>query len=177
MYLQFPFAQPVRHRRMAMREFVARAETVLGARDDCLLEASDHGLTLLARNEEALAAPCQVLREVFTTGIDIEPIRVRLAPGTPPLEPIMHVRVEAPSRLLPPLRWTLRRRRVVLLEEDTDRARVILRGEGQAARLLGLGEELSTLGNSAIRLWVALSRYVPLGPEVDGAGDGNLPHV
>lgn len=175
MHLQFPLAQQVRHRRIALREFAARAAPILGARDDCRLDASDAALALLARNEEALALPRQILQQVFGADIEFEPVRVRLA-GTPPHEPIMHVRIDAPLPSLPKVRRALQQRRIVLLEQDIVRTRAILRGEGLAARLLGLGDELSTPGGASILLWVALSRYAPVVQE-GGAGDGNRTHV
>jgi hypothetical protein len=114
---------------------------------------------------------------VFGAAIEFEPIRICLVPGTPPYEPIMHAHIDAPRSLLLQVRSALQRRRVVLLKEDTVRARAILRGEGQTARLLGRGDELLALASGSILLWVAPSRYVPIAPERYGAGDGNRTHV
>lgn len=167
MNADFPLEQLVRHRRQPQQAaFAARAQSILPAQDDCLLVASERGLVLRGRNEEALAAPRAVLQDAFgAEPLDIAPIRVRLLPGTPPCEPIMHVRIDAPLSLRPQVLWALQRRRVALLEQDAVHARSILRGEGQAARLLGLGDELHRLGDASVQLQTALSRYVPLAPD------------
>ncbi len=177
MRLQFPFVQLVRHQRMAQHEFVARAAAILGARDDCLHEASDQGLTLLARSEEALRAARQVLLEVYGAELALDPVGVRRAPGAAAPEPIMHVRIDAPLASAAPLRAMFARRRIAPLEDDAVHGRAILRGEGPAAHMLGLGEELAALAGASAQLWVALARYAPAETDDVGAGDGNRTHV
>ena len=118
------------------------------------------GITLLARNEEALAAAALTLREVFGTSLELTPPQVRLT-GTPPHEPIMNVRANVPAARIEPVKRIFHRRGVAALEESTGGTRCLLRAEAPLAQLLGLGADLKgvTLGTSL--LWTELAHYAP----------------
>jgi hypothetical protein len=166
MYLDYPLAQVARQRAQPFQiAFAEKARSILGTPDDCVLEASHRGLTLLARNEEALVAPRQVLQEVFGTALVLEPIVVRLVPGTPPLEPIVHVRVNAPLRHAQHVRSILQRRSLTVLEEGASTTRCLVRAEGRLAKALGLAGELDRLSGGPALLWIALARYEPCAPD------------
>jgi hypothetical protein len=166
MHLDHPLAQRARHRTEPFQlAFAEKARSILGAPDDCVLHVSHHGLTLLARNEEALKAPRQVLQEVFGAVLALDPIEVRLVPGTPPLEPIAHVRVNAPLRHLERIRFALRGRSLTVVEQDASTTRCVVRAEGRLAKTLGLGDELAELPGGPVLLWTALARYAPCEPD------------
>jgi hypothetical protein len=166
MHLDHPLAQRARHRAEPFQlDFAEQARSILGAPDDCVLDVSHRGLTLLARNEEALKAPRQVLQEVFGTALALDPIEVRLVPGTPPLEPIAHVRVNAPLRQLERVRLALHRRGLAVVEQDASTTRCVVRAEGRLAKTLGLGDELKGLSGGPVLLWTALARYAPCEPD------------
>ncbi len=162
MHRDYPLQQHARHRMESLRRaFVHRAKSILHKADDCLLEESKNGISLLARNEEALAGPTSVLREVFRAALELSPLQVRLT-GTPPHEPIMHVRVNVPASRVEPVKRVLRRRSVTVREESQGGTRCLLQGEAPLTRILGLGVDLKhvTLGSSL--LWTALARYAPV---------------
>jgi hypothetical protein len=166
MHLDHPLEERARHRAEPFQlAFAARARAVLGTPDDCVLDASHRGLTLLARNEESLKAPRMVLQEIFGTALEFEPIEVRLVPGTPPLEPIAHVRVNAPLRQVERVRLALQRRGLVVVEQDASTTRCVVRAEGRLAKTLGLGDELAGLSGGPVLLWTALARYAPCEPD------------
>ena len=165
MHRDYPLQQHARHRAEAVQPaFVHRAKLILQKPDDCLLKESKHGLTLLARNEEALAGPTLVLREVFGAALELSPLQVRLT-GVPPHEPIMDVRINVPVSRIEPVKRVLRRRSIAILEESRGGTRCLLQGEAPLTQLLGLGVDLKhvTLGSSL--LWTTLARYEPVLPD------------
>lgn len=167
MHRDYPLQRHARHRLAALRPaFNHRAKSILKGPDDCLLKESGEGLTLLARNEEALAGPVSVLREVFGAALELSPLQVRLT-GVPPHKPIMHVRVNVPVSREEPVKRVLRRRSVSILEESRGGTRCLLQGEAPLTNLLGLAADLKhvTLGCSLV--WTSLARYEPcsLDPE------------
>jgi Elongation factor G C-terminus len=162
MYRDYPLQQHARHRAETVQPaFVHRAKLMLRKPDDCLLKESQCGLTLLARNEEALAGPISVLRQVFGAALQLSPLQVRLT-GVPPHEPIMDVRINVPSSRIEPVKRVLRRRSIAILEESRGGTRCLLQGEAPLTQLLGLGVDLKhvTLGSSL--LWTTLARYEPV---------------
>ena len=169
MHRDYPLQRHVRHRSEALQTaFIQRAKWLLRTLDDCLLEEFRNGLTLLARNEEALEAPVWVLREAFGAVLEWSPLQVRLI-GAPPQAPIMHVRVNVPASREEPAKQVLRRRSVPILEESRGGTRCLLRGEAPLANLLGLGSDLKsvTLGRSL--LWTSLARYETCSPDPESA--------
>ena len=158
---EYPLQQHARQRAaQSQRTFRHRAKAILTSPDDCLLQESVRGLTLLARNEEALAAAALTLRKVFGPSLELTPPQVRLT-GTPPHEPIMNVRANVPASRIEPVKRILHRRGIAVLEESAGGTRCLLRAEAPLARLLGLGADLKgvTLGTSL--LWTELAHYAP----------------
>ncbi len=169
MHRDYPLQRHARHRLETLQPaFIQCAKWLLRTRDDCLLEESQNGLTLLARNEEALEAPVWVLREAFGGVLEWSPLQVRLT-GAPPRAPIMHVRVNVPASREEPAKRVLRRRSVAILEESRGGTRCLLQGEAPLANLLGLGSDLKsvTLGRSL--LWTSLARYETRSPDPEPA--------
>ena len=158
---EYPLQQHARQRAaQSQRTFRHRAKAILTSPHDCLLQESVRGLTLLARNEEALAAAALTLRKVFGPSLELTPPQVRLT-GTPPHEPIMNVRANVPASRIEPVKRILHRRGIAVLEESAGGTRCLLRAEAPLARLLGLGADLKgvTLGTSL--LWTELAHYAP----------------
>ena len=169
MHRDYPLQRHARHRlETSLPEFIPRAKWLLKALDDCLLEESRNGLTLLARNEEALETPVWMLREAFGAVLEWGPLQVRLT-GAPPRAPIMHVRVNVPAFREEPAKRVLRRRSVAIFEESRGGTRCLLQGEAPLANLLGMGSDLKsvTLGRSL--LWTRLARYETCSPDPEPA--------
>ena len=169
MHRDYPLQRHARHRLETLQPaFIQRAKCVLETLDECLLEESQDGLTLLAPNEEALEAPVGVLREAFGAVLEWSPLEVRLI-GAPPRAPIMHVRVNVPAFREEPAKRVLRRRSVAIFEESRGGTRCLLLGEAPLANLLGMGSDLKsvTLGRSL--LWTRLARYGTCSPDPDPA--------
>ena len=159
--LEYPLQQHARQRAApSQRTFLHRAKSILKSSHGCALQGSVGGLTLLARNEEALAAATLALREVFGTSLELTPPQVRLA-GTPPHEPIMHVRANVPASRIELVTRVLHRRGVAILDESDGGTRCLLRAKAPLTRLLGLGADLKELTLGTSLLWTELDRYAP----------------
>lgn len=138
--------------------FATEAKELLPEGEEFLLNASHRGLQVLARNEEALALPRDVLLDVYGPSLRIDSPRVRLIEGVQLQEPIMHVRISLPT----PYRESVKRarRRGAGACEDYARAtHCVLRYEVPLADLLGLPAELRQLSEGRAKQSVALSHY------------------
>jgi predicted membrane GTPase involved in stress response len=160
MYLDLPIEQLLRRKDTRFQfGFATEAKDLVPERDEFLLSASNKGLHVLARNEESLALPVEVLRDVYGPRLEVQPPRVRLIEGVQVQEPIMHVRVSLESRHLPPVKQALAARSAQLTEEYARASYCVLRYEAPLADLLGLSSELDRLTDGGAKYWVALSHY------------------
>lgn len=141
--------------------FAAEAKELLPKRDEFLLSASRHGLRVLARNEDGLATPVEVLREIYGPRLEVHPPRVRLIEGVQLQEPIMHVRISLARQHVPAVKQALDLRGATLQEEYARARHCVLRYKAPFADLLGLPGELAQLTRSKLE---ALDRPKPLRP-------------
>jgi hypothetical protein len=171
MLLEYPLQQRARHRSERLQlDFVDWAKSMLRTADDCIVRPGGRGLLLVARNEEALETQTSRLRETFGTALEFTQREVRLV-GSPPQEPVVHLRVNAPVARIEPVRRVLRERGVAVQDESPGLTRCLLQGEAPLARTLGLGAELKTVTLGSALLWTTLLRYAPCN---DGsAAEGN----
>jgi predicted membrane GTPase involved in stress response len=139
--------------------FATQAKQLVPRRDEYLLSASHNGLHLFARNEDGLAAPVGLLREVYGPDLDVQPPRVRLIEGVQVQEPIMHVRISLKLRYADLAKRALDARGAMLTEEYVRSAYCVLRFEAPLAQLLGLPDELARLTEGTARHWIVLSHY------------------
>lgn len=133
------------------------------------LEPSRGGLLVLGRNEESLAAPVDLLREMYGPKLDVQPPRVRLLGGLQVKEPIMHVRVRFETCFLHAIARTMGRRGALPSEEYVRGRYSVLRYEAPLANLLGLGPELSRATDGTAQHWIALSHYAFVTRDPGGA--------
>ena len=160
MYLDLPIEQLVRRRDTRFQfGFANQAKELVPQRDEFLLAASRQGLHVLARNEESLTLPVQVLREVYGPNLEVEPPRVRLIEGVQVQEPVMHVRISIDAAYTEPVKQALEKRRAVLTEEYAGASHRVVRYEAPLTDLLGLPAELAALTDNTARHWIALSHY------------------
>ena len=160
MYLDLPIQQLVRRKDTRFQfGFANEAKDLVPARDEFVLAASGKGLHVLARNEESLQAPVEVLREVYGPKLEVQPPEVRLIEGVQLQEPIMHVRISTETRYLDAIKGALDKRGAVPSEEYVRSSYGVLRYEAPLADLLGLPGELSLLTCGKAKHWIVLSHY------------------
>lgn len=160
MHLDLPIEQFVRRKGVAFQfAFAVEARELLPQHEEFVSNASHRGLHVMARNEDGLAAPVELLREVYGPTLHVEAPQVRLIGGVQLQEPIMHVRVALESGLRESVKRELRRRGAQTLEEYVRSSYSVLRCEAPLARLLGLPAELARLTAGRAKHWIVLSHY------------------
>jgi predicted membrane GTPase involved in stress response len=137
--------------------FANEAKQLVQEKAEFLLRVSAAGLLVLGRNEDALAAPVETLRELYGPKLDVKPPRVRLIKGIQVQEPIMHVRIALKTAYRSAAKALMTARGATLDEEHAKGNYCVLRYEAPLVRLLGLSAELKdrTAGNA--KHWIALS--------------------
>jgi predicted membrane GTPase involved in stress response len=139
--------------------FATEAKARMPEHEEFLLSPCDKGLRVLARNEDGLALPVEVLREAYGPALEVSPPMVRMIEGAQLQEPVMHVRISLRSSFLEVVKHAMLARGVAL-QEDYERGKhAVLRYEAPLARLLGLPAELSRLTAGSAQHWIVLSHY------------------
>lgn len=160
MHLDMPIEQLVRrtdtHFQMG---FAVEARERLPQADDFAVRPSRTGLLVLARNEESLAPPVGILRDIYGPRLEVGKPQVRLIGGVQVKEPIMHVRISLQSRFLDAVGRAMLGRGAVPTEEYARGRHCVLRYEAPLADLIGLHEELARATDGTARHWIALSHY------------------
>jgi hypothetical protein len=170
MYFQYPLEALARKRASVNQiDFAREARRVLSDTDEVMFEPIDRGLAIFAAHEEALDAPRRILRDKYGDFVEVRSPRVRLMPGEPAHEPIMHVRIEARREHAFGLLRELRLRGARLLEECARGRVFIVRAEAPLESLLGLPARVNEITDGLGIHSIRLVRYAPLrGP--DGTG-------
>jgi hypothetical protein len=160
MHLDLPIEQLVRRKDTRFQlGFATEARERVPATQEFALSASARGLHVLARNEDSLAEPVDVLRDAYGPSLEVGPPTVRLIEGVQVQEPIMHVRISLERRHLEAVKRVLLLRGATLEEEYLGGRQAVLRFEAPLARLLGLPAELKRLTSETARYWIVLSHY------------------
>lgn len=160
MHLDMPIEQLLRRRDTRFQfGFATEARSLVPASEEFALAPSRAGLRVLGRNEESLAPPVAVLRDVYGEKLEIAPPSVRLLDGVQVHEPIMHVRISLERRFLDAVKQALAARGVSPAEEYQRSSCCVLRYEAPLADLLGLPADLSRLSDGSAKHWMALSHY------------------
>jgi hypothetical protein len=143
MHLHLPIEQLVQRVGTAFQfGFATEAKELLPEGEEFLLNASHRGLHVLARNEEALALPRDVLLDVYGPSLRIDAPRVRLIEG-----------VQLRSRSCTCAGAALAR------ASSTRERPIVCCYEVPLADLLGLPAELRQLTEGRAKQSVALSHY------------------
>ena len=165
MLYQYPLESLARRRATTSQlQFAREARKVLADSDHAVFEAHEHGLAMFVANEDALAEPTQVLRAMYGDFVDVRKPRVRLIPGNPPQQPIMHARITTRGEFGHTVRAELRRRGARLLEHCTRGSIEIVRAEAPLASLLGLPMRLHVISAGTATHEIRLVRYAVLPP-------------
>jgi hypothetical protein len=160
MHMHLPIEQLLRREGMPFQfAFATEAKELVPQREDFLLNPSHKGLRVLARNEEALAAPVELLRELYGSGLQVEPPKVRLMGTVQVQEPIMHVRISLATRFRDVVKRAMQRRGAGPCEDYVRSSYCVLRYEAPLADLLGLPAELARLTGDSAKQWIVLSHY------------------
>lgn len=160
MYLDLPIQQLVRRKDMRFQlGFANEARRLVPEGDVFMLTASQNGLHVLARNEEALGTPVEVLRDVYGPNLEVQAPEVRLIEGPQVQEPIMHVRISLEKQYRDAVKEALAERSATATEEYARANYCVLRYEAPLADLLGLPAELSLLTAGRVKHWIVLSHY------------------
>jgi len=163
MYYQYPLEVVARSRGATSQlEFARSAQVALGASDEVMPKAMPRGLVLFAAHEEALDGPLRALEEIYGSELEIRGPRVRMIPGKPPQEPIMHVRVATRRAAAWQVLQELRARRARVLEECVRGRLVMVRAEAPLSLLVGLPAILGAITDGEARCAMRLVRYAPL---------------
>jgi|SRR5687767_11380683 hypothetical protein len=163
MHLHLPIEQLVQCVGTAFQfGFATEAKELLPEGEEFLLNASHRGLHVLARSEEALTLPRDVLLDVYGPSLRIDAPRVRLIEGVQVQEPIMHVRISLPTQYLESVKRAMRRRDAGACEEYLRATHCVLRYQAPLADLLGLAAELRELTDGSAKHWLSLSHYAIL---------------
>lgn len=169
MYFQYPL-ETLARKRASVRQiaFAREARRVLVDTDEVVFQTLDHGLAILAANEDALEEPRRILREMYGDFVEVRDPRVRYMPG--PRGPIMQVRITARRDNAPAILRELRNRGVRLLEECTRNRVYIVRVEARLTTLLGLPARLDEITEGLAMHSIRLIRYAPVLEDPDGTG-------
>ncbi len=160
MYLDMPIEQLLRRKDTRFQfGFATEAKERVPESEDFLLSASRKGLRVLAKNEDGLARPVDVLRDAYGERLEIEPPRVRLIEGVQVQQPVMHVRIALHTRHVPAVKKALAARGAAPEEEYSRSTYAVLRYQAPLADLLGLPAELAKLSGGAAKHWIVLSHY------------------
>jgi predicted membrane GTPase involved in stress response len=170
MHYQFPIEQLASSLQTRFQTGFARMATyLLPELEDVVYEATPQGLRILAGDECALAAPAEILRQVYGEQLRLGAPRVRFVCEAGAMcEPVMNLRVSVPAAADGPVVDDLRAREAVVQEIDRQRSRTIVRAQAPLRRLLGYHQSLGTLANNTAEAWTWLSHYAPVPDGPDG---------
>ena len=163
MYYQFPLEILARKRGATSQlDFACAARDALLPSEEVMAMPTARGLVLFAANEEAFAGPVCALEELHGLELEIRGPRVRMLPGKPPQEPIMHVRVATQRATMWEVLRELRSRRARILEECVRDRLAVIRASAPLALLVGLPAVLHQVTSGNARCVIRLDRYEPL---------------
>jgi hypothetical protein len=121
------------------------------------------GLVLFGVNEDAFAGPVCALGEIYGGELELSGPRVRMLPGKPPQQPIMHVRVATHRATMWQVLQELRSRKAHILEECVRDRLAVIRASAPQSLLVGLPTVLHDITSGDARCVIRLDRYEPMG--------------
>jgi hypothetical protein len=167
-YFQYPLESLARRRSArSQMDFARQAKLALVDTDELFSRPFAGGLALFAANEDALAEPARILRDLYGEVVELRPPRVRVIPGEPEQEPIMNVRITARLEHEGAVVAELRRRGAQILETCVRGRVFIVRAEAPLALVLGLPASLDALSGGTAAHAIRLVRYAPVPPPFD----------
>lgn len=168
MYYDYPIEQLARSSTTRFQMGFARLTMHLMPQlEDVALEPSTQGLKILAANEMALQAPCEIICQIHVRDVELRRPRVRLRYDTAVREPIMWVRAAVDARCAEQVLQDLIARNAEIEEVDWREPVTIVRAKAPLARLLGYPQALSALVKRTpeLKMWLSHYQSVPPGPD------------
>ena len=160
MHFHLPIEQLVRKTDTRFQlGFATEAKARMPEHEEFLLSPCEKGLRVLARNEDGLSLPVEVLREAYGPALEVSPPMVRMIEGAQLQEPVMHVRITLRLPFLDTVKHAMLARDVPLQEQYVRGSHAVLRYEAPLADLLGLPAELSRLTGASAQHLIVLSHY------------------
>jgi hypothetical protein len=164
MRAEFPVEQLASHAGHPFQQgFARQASRLIPPTEAHDLQTVPAGLLIQARDEDALAGPVAILRDIYGSLLHLAPPRPRLLwlEGRW-CEPIMMVRARLRHIYLEGVRRDLLARGALMLEEDDQPDGMVLRAKAPLERLLGYGPEFSALTGASCDYWMWLDCYRPM---------------
>jgi hypothetical protein len=160
-YPDYPLAQELKLLfKSGLRDFERYLQSILFYPSETIIEASQHGLFIFSKNEEALERPVRVLDDIFRDAIRSASPQVRyFRRGSKLYEPIMHLRVSVNNHFSKEVEADLLRREAVVFENDKVRNGYVLRAEGPLRNLIGYKKDLDAITDHSAYCLSWLDRY------------------
>lgn len=130
-----------------------------------MLEPSEKGLIILASNEEALAPPRDVIRQIHDADVEISEPRVRFRYCEAIQEPIMWVRAQSECTFTEAVLHELITREAQIEQVEGLAALPVVRTRAPLRRLLRCSNALAPLSRDTAKLRTWFSHYAPLPPD------------
>jgi hypothetical protein len=162
-YPDYPMAQELKLLfKSGLKDFERYLQSILFYPSETIIEASQHGLFIFSKNEEALERPVEVLDDIFRDAIRSAAPQVRYFRKDHRLyEPIMHLRVNVNNHFSRQVEEDLLKREAVVFENDKVRNGYVLRAEGPLRNLIGYKNDLNEITDHSAHCLSWLDRYSP----------------
>ncbi|CAG0968381.1 hypothetical protein MTYP_01118 [Methylophilaceae bacterium] len=146
-YPEFPLAQHIKLTSSRPRMDCARQFTdIVSLTELMALETSEDGFLMLARNEESLTRPMQVLQKTLDDKLELSPLQIRyMRVGNMLYEPNMHLRVSVNSSYIDKVRNDFQVRKFKIIEDYKTISGFVLRAEMPLRLIMGYGMVLASL--------------------------------
>lgn len=160
-YPDYPIAQELKILfKSGVADFERYLKSILFFPSETIIEASQHGLFIFSKNEDALEKPIKTLNDIFRDAFRSSVPQVRYFRKDRQLyEPIMHLRITVYNRFAKDVELDLRRRDVTVLETEEINDEYVLRAEGPLRNLIGYKKDLESITDQSAYYVSWLDRY------------------
>lgn len=160
-YPDYPLAQELKILfKSGVADFERYLKSILYFPSETIIEASQHGLFIFSKNEDALEKPIKTLNDIFRDAFQSSVPQVRYFCKDHKLyEPIMHLRINVYNRFAKEVELDLLRRDVTVFEIEETEDECVLRAEGQLRNLIGYKKHLESITDKSAYHLSWLDRY------------------
>lgn len=160
-YPDYPLAQELKILfKSGVADFERYLKSILYFPSENIIEASQHGLFIFSKNEDALEKPIKTLNDIFHDAFESSLPQVRYFCNDNKLyEPVMHLRLSVHNRFAEDVELDLLRRYVNVLEKEKINNENIFRGEAQLRNLIGYKKHLESITDQSSYYLSWLDRY------------------
>lgn len=160
-YPDYPLAQELKILfKSGIADFERYLKAILFSPSETIVEASQHGLFLFSKNEEALERPVKTLDDIFRDALRSSVPQVRYFRKDHQLyEPIMHLRLTVDNHSARDVELDLLKREVTVFENYKIRNGYVLRAEGPLRNLIGYKKDLEIITDRSAYCLSWLDRY------------------